>query len=520
MAEFCHRDEGPKARSTIMKLYTFPGNMHAYQSLIIARYNGIDIEVPAFEMGKDNQTPAFLAMSPLGKVPVLETAQGPLCEAAAIARYVARMRADTNMYGGSFYEAGLVDQWIEFAKSELDLPVGMWIYPLLGFITSNASNEAKAKEDVARALKVLNSYLVSHTFLAGEGITAADVVVSCSLVNAFKLVFDAAFMNPFPAVVRWFTTCVAQPEFLDVLGPTALKMGDASAVAAPAPKADKKPKEEKPKEEKKAKEEKPKEEKKAKEEKPKEEKPKGGKPSGEEIEKMKAEKAAQPKKEPPPPQTKETPEEKAAKEAAKAKDKLLKTVIKEGGKKGVEIEGAAEMGGLDFFCTTIESPEGDQSLLLTAMQAMNADPDPLAEERKGCSGFVGKMIFSAGTAQLAIVAYVPKPESNKSAEKVDVTEWIKSVAAAVGGTVTNEKMEAPDTFVNEGKPFPCPHGGHFAEAVVVSNPEAGKYAIKDKDTAMAAAFDYLRKHGAFPEDTGDDEDDMVFGDDDDLSAFE
>ena len=249
-------------------------------------------------------------------------------------------------------------------------------------------------------------------------------------------------------------------------------------------------------------------------------KPKGGKPSGEEIEKMKAEKAAQPKKEPPPPQTKETPEEKAAKEAAKAKDKLLKTVIKEGGKKGVEIEGAAEMGGLDFFCTTIESPEGDQSLLLTAMQAMNADPDPLAEERKGCSGFVGKMIFSAGTAQLAIVAYVPKPESNKSAEKVDVTEWIKSVAAAVGGTVTNEKIAAPDTFVNEGKPFPCPHGGHFAEAVVVSNPEAGKYAIKDKDTAMAAAFDYLRKHGAFPEDTGDDEDDMVFGDDDDLSAFD
>ena len=80
-------------------------------------------------------------------------------------------------------------QWIEFAKNELDLPVGMWIYPILGFIQSNAANEAKAKEDVARALGVLNSYLLEHTFLAGEGITAADVVVSCSLLNAFKLVF-------------------------------------------------------------------------------------------------------------------------------------------------------------------------------------------------------------------------------------------------------------------------------------------------------------------------------------------
>lgn len=47
------------------------------------------------------------------------------------------------MYGSSFFEAGLVDQWIEFAKNELDLPVGMWIYPVLGFIESNESNTAK-----------------------------------------------------------------------------------------------------------------------------------------------------------------------------------------------------------------------------------------------------------------------------------------------------------------------------------------------------------------------------------------
>ena len=113
-----------------MKLFTFKGNTHALQSLIIARYNGIDIEVrrkplnacappharagatplatvgfgsadsdvcwlrnpitqvPDFEMGKDNKSKAFLAMSPLGKVPVLETAEGPISEAAAIARCV------------------------------------------------------------------------------------------------------------------------------------------------------------------------------------------------------------------------------------------------------------------------------------------------------------------------------------------------------------------------------------------------------------------------------------------------
>ena len=30
------------------------------------------------------------------------------------------------------------------------------------------------------------------------------------------------------------------------------------------------------------------------------------------------------------------------------------------------------MGGLDFFCTTIESPDGEEELLLMAMDAMNA----------------------------------------------------------------------------------------------------------------------------------------------------
>ena len=172
------------------------------------------------------------------------------------------------------------------------------------------------------------------------------------------------------------------------------------------------------------------------------------------------------------------------------------------------------MGGLDFFCTTIESPDGDLPLLLTAMQAMNADPDPEAEDRKGCSGHVGKMIFSAGASQLAIVAYVPKDESNKSASKIDVAAWIESVCAATEGKVTVTKSAAPPTFTHADGTFQCPHGGFIAQGVVLSNAEKGKFALKDKDAAMAAAFDFLRNHGAFPEDDGEDSDgEPCFGDD-------
>mmetsp|Transcript_920 Transcript_920/g.3302 ORF Transcript_920/g.3302 Transcript_920/m.3302 type:complete len:88 (+) Transcript_920:567-830(+) len=78
------------------------------------------------------------------------------------------------------------------------------------------------------------------------------------------------------------------------------------------------------------------------------------------------------------------------------------------------------MGGLDFFCTTLESPDGDVGLLEASMTAMNAEPDPDAEDRKGCSGRVGKMVFSAGVQQLAMVAYVPEA----LAEKVSAAEWL------------------------------------------------------------------------------------------------
>ena len=69
-----------------------------------------------------------------------------------------------------------------------------------------------------RALAVREGHLAAKTFLVGEGITAADVVVFCSLLNAFKLVFDGPFLKPFPAIVRWFSTCKEQVEFVDVLG--------------------------------------------------------------------------------------------------------------------------------------------------------------------------------------------------------------------------------------------------------------------------------------------------------------
>ena len=79
----------------------------------------------------------------------------------------------------------------------------------------------------------------------------------------------------------------------------------------------------------------------------------------------------------------------------------------------MEIEGAASMGGLEFFCTKVDEPNGDIELLQKSVEAMNAKVDENEEERKGGSGEIGKMIFSSNDNVLAVVAYVPAEKKDK-----------------------------------------------------------------------------------------------------------
>merc|ERR1719502_570770 len=104
-----------------------------------------------------------------------------------------------------------------------------------------------------------------------------------------------------------------------------------------------------------------------------------------------------------------------------------------------------------------------------------------------------------------MIAYVPA----KKASVIDAAEWMQEVLSCVGGTVM---MRPP-------APADSPEGGLVVEAAVKADPDNGKFALKDKDVAMAAAFAFLRSKGAFPEDDGDDSDDMIFGDDDNLDDY-
>jgi len=219
------------------KIFSYPNNPRVYKVLIAARYNGVDIEAPEFNFGVDNQAPEFKKKNPLGKVPVLETPEGPLWESNAIVRYIARLNDDAKLYGSNKYEAGLVDQWIDFSVSQIELPAAAWLYPIFKIVENNPQATNNAKGELRNVLALLNEHLETRTYLVNERITLADIVVSSALLQLFTTVLDPGFRKLFVNVVRWFTTLVNQPHFKAVLGEVVLCVKMAVA-PKPEPKAE------------------------------------------------------------------------------------------------------------------------------------------------------------------------------------------------------------------------------------------------------------------------------------------
>ncbi|KAE9591917.1 putative translation elongation factor EF1B, gamma chain, S-crystallin [Lupinus albus] len=224
-------------------LHAASTNKNTYKALIAAEYNGVHVQLaPNFEMGVSNKTPQFLKLNPLGKVPVLETPDGPVFESNAIARYVARLKGDNSLLGSSLIEQAQVDQWIDFSSLEIDSNILKLLLPRVGFAPYLAPVEEAANAALKRALGALNTHLASNTYLVGHTVTLADIITTLNLYLGFTKVLVKSVTSEFPHVERYFWTLVNQPNFRKVLG----QVKQTEAVL-PIPSAKKPSKETKPK---------------------------------------------------------------------------------------------------------------------------------------------------------------------------------------------------------------------------------------------------------------------------------
>lgn len=191
-------------------LYTYQENFRAFKVLIAAQYSDVPVKVAAdFVFGETNCSESFLQKFPSGTVPAFETKDGKyLTESNAIAFYV----ANEQLRGTNDFNRAEVQMFLSLADNQLLPAVQGWTFPIIGIVPYNKNNVERAKDELRRGLTALNDRLLKQTYLVGERITLADIVVFATLLHAYEYVLDPSFRTPFGAVTRWFTTIMNQPQ--------------------------------------------------------------------------------------------------------------------------------------------------------------------------------------------------------------------------------------------------------------------------------------------------------------------
>jgi elongation factor 1-beta len=204
--------------------------------LIAAAYSKVEIKVVEVERDPKKGYPVD---GPLKKTPVLETEHGVLFESNAIARFVARTNGNpANLFGKNSVEAAQVESWISLASSAIEDPLLSWIWSHQGKIENQPEIEKNASNDISNVLAALDSHLQGKTYLVGDQITLADIIVASSLLDGYRTVLDGKIQKAFKNTLQWFKNVVSQGPVTAVLGDVILagektpcNRGDAGAAA-------------------------------------------------------------------------------------------------------------------------------------------------------------------------------------------------------------------------------------------------------------------------------------------------
>lgn len=196
--------------------FDVPVNFRSQKILATAAYAGIALEITKINMGVDNETADYMRnCHPLGRQPVLQTEEGYLFESNAIVRYVARLdKTNSGLYGSTPYEASQVDMWLDFGLTELDSKT----YPYVHNVFFGKPLPEDTNDLVSNALGGLDAWLETRTFLVGERLTIADIVIAFSLQWAYQLAAAGEdFSKKFKNVFRLYNTVMQQPKVVEVL---------------------------------------------------------------------------------------------------------------------------------------------------------------------------------------------------------------------------------------------------------------------------------------------------------------
>lgn len=191
----------------MLTLHDYLPSQNGWKIRVLLGHLGIENRTrPVSIFEGESRTEAFLALNPVGAIPVLELGDGrAIAESNAILTYLAH---GTRFLPDDRFVQAKVMQWLFFEQYFVEPIIGsLRFWTLTGRLERFAGMVPHRRETGVRALAALQRALGSEPFLAGDRFTIADLAVYayCHLAE------DCGFvLAKYPAVTAWIERVAAE----------------------------------------------------------------------------------------------------------------------------------------------------------------------------------------------------------------------------------------------------------------------------------------------------------------------
>lgn len=195
-----------------LQLYRNPVSGHCHRvelflSLLGLPYESVDVDLAQ----KQHKSPEFLAMNPLGQIPVLRDGDLTLADSNAILVYLEGRHAPGEWLPRDPVGAARVQRWLSLAAGPLAFG------PAAARVVQLFKRPIDPKEAIERAdalFGLMESELGRTPFLVGERATLADVAHYAYVARAPE---GLVSLQPYPAIRAWLARIEALPGFVPML---------------------------------------------------------------------------------------------------------------------------------------------------------------------------------------------------------------------------------------------------------------------------------------------------------------
>ena len=195
-----------------IRLYRHPISGHCHRVELLLSLLGLSYESIEVDLQKgEHKAPAFLAMNPLGQVPVLRDGSLTLSDSNAMLVYLEGRYAPGQWLPRDPIGAARVQRWLSLAAGPLAFgPASARLVQLFNL----ATDPQEAIDRATVLFQVMEAELTKTAYLVGDQPTLADLANYAYVARAPE---GLVSLQPYPAIRDWLARIEALPGFVPMV---------------------------------------------------------------------------------------------------------------------------------------------------------------------------------------------------------------------------------------------------------------------------------------------------------------